>query len=147
VDTIRQLLIEELMHYLPLTRDDIDLARSRVHPNVMEELFTNEVGSWELRPTTTCGIPNLFLAGDYCRNPIDVVTVEGAVVSGLLDAEAIRARAGIGAPVDILHPSITPAWELGCMRLVLKPYAYAAHAVSTTQRWWQHSYREMFPNG
>jgi len=144
--TIRGLLIDELMKYLPFTMDDIDLERSRVQPNVMEELFINEVGSWEHRPTTTCKIPNLFLAGDYCQNPIDVVTIEGAVVSGLLAAEAIRARVGTGAPVEIIHPSAAPEWELAGMRLAGLPSAYAAKAMSTAQRWWQHSYREIFPN-
>jgi predicted NAD/FAD-dependent oxidoreductase len=145
VDKIRALMIEELKRYLPVTQDDIDLDRSVVHPNAMEELFINEVGSWELRPTTACDIPNLFLAGDYCRTPIDVVTIEGAVVSGLQAAEAVRARAGIGAPVDIIQPQVAAPWQLAGLKLAGQPYAYAAQALSTTQRWWSDRFREVFP--
>ena len=47
---------------------------------------------------------NLFLAGDFCQTFIDVVTVEGAVVSGLLAAEALRRKRKIGAPIDIIRP-------------------------------------------
>jgi len=63
--------------------DDVDYARCHVQTNVGEELFVNQVGSWENRPKATCDIPNLFLAGDFCQTVVDVVTVEGAVVSGL----------------------------------------------------------------
>lgn len=145
--TIRDLMLKELMLYLPISPDDVDLPRSVVHPNATEELFINEVGSWDLRPATDCEIPNLFLAGDYCRNLIDVVTIEAAVVSGLLAAEAVRARAGVGSPVEIIAPKSASPWPLAGLKLAGQPYAYAAQALSTAQRWWTGAYREMFPRG
>ncbi len=146
-DMIRQLLIRELMEYLPFTTKDVDFERCHLQTNTTEELFTNEVGSWGLRPATACGIPNLFLAGDYCRNPIDVVTIEGAVTSGLLAAEAVRARAGMGAPIEIIEPNMAPEWILAGLKLAGLPYAHLAKAISTIERWLWRSYREVFPNG
>lgn len=46
-------------------------------------------------------VKDLYLAGDYCQNHIDLVSMEGAVSSGLVAAEAIRSggviAVGIGA--------------------------------------------------
>ncbi|HUC17379.1 MAG TPA: FAD-dependent oxidoreductase [Acetobacteraceae bacterium] len=144
---IRRLLIQELMEYLPFTTEDVDFERCQLQTNTTEELFTNEVGSWGLRPAATCGIPNLFLAGDYCRNPIDVVTIEGAVASGLLAAEAIRARAGMGTPIEIIEPNTAPEWVLASLKLAGLPYAHLAKAISTFEHWLRESYREVFPKG
>jgi uncharacterized protein with NAD-binding domain and iron-sulfur cluster len=47
-----------------------------------EPLLVNTVGSWEKRPTPKTKIPNLFLAGDYVQNDIDLATMEGANESG-----------------------------------------------------------------
>jgi hypothetical protein len=146
-DMIRRFLIQELMEYLPFTTGDVDFERCHLQTNTTEELFTNEVGSWGLRPATACGIPNLFLAGDYCRNPIDVVTIEGAVTSGLLAAEAVRARAGKGPPIEIIEPNVAPEWILAGLKLACLPSAHLAKAISTIEHWLLGSYRELFPKG
>ncbi|MFB4306548.1 FAD-dependent oxidoreductase [Actinomadura sp. GTD37] len=55
-------------------------------------LFIQQPGSWRLRPTSKTKIPNLFLAGDWVKTPINVTTMEGAnqggrqAVNALLDA-------------------------------------------------------------
>ncbi|GGO63993.1 hydroxysqualene dehydroxylase [Nonomuraea cavernae] len=57
-----------------------------------EPLFIQHPGSWKERPDSKTAIPNLFLAGDWVRTPINVTTMEGAcqgarqAVNALLDA-------------------------------------------------------------
>jgi zeta-carotene desaturase len=46
-----------------------------------------------LRPGTACGIPNVYLAGDWTRSGWPA-TMEGAVRSGYLAAEAIAKVSG-----------------------------------------------------
>jgi hypothetical protein len=143
--------------FLPSTRvarpvkeireDDVDRARCHIQYNVHEQIFVNEVGSWDFRPETTCKIPNLFIAGDYCKTFIDVVTIEGAVVSGLMAADAVQRRAGVDRPVDILRPETVPQPALAALRWMGAPYAIAAKAASMWQSELQRNFRMMFPNG
>lgn len=124
------ILLDELRQYLPFEIDDLDLQRSYLQPNVGDRLMVHEVGSWRYRPDTRCGIPNLLLAGDYCRNPIDVVTVEGAIVSGLMAAEVARAHADIGQPIRYWLPERWPTAPLTAFKWLLMPWAYGAKALS-----------------
>ena len=142
---LKQLLINVLARYLPFDDADIDHARTYLQTNLREALFTNEVGSDELRPHTECGIGNLFIAGDYTHNPIDVVTIEAAVVSGLQAAEAVRRRARVGQPIDIVLPSTASEFMLLPFKVAGAPYAYAAKAMSVSSRWLWGAFREMFP--
>ncbi|HEY1930605.1 MAG TPA: FAD-dependent oxidoreductase [Acetobacteraceae bacterium] len=144
-DMLKRTLIEGVGRYIPFHHDDIDHRRTYLQTNLREALFTNEVGSGEFRPRTQCGIRNLFLAGDYTHNPIDVVTIEAAVVSGLQAAESVRARAHAGQPIDIVLPSTVPEIALLPFKLAGAPYAYAAKAMSVSSRWLSGALREMFP--
>ncbi|MGO8917894.1 MAG: FAD-dependent oxidoreductase [Stellaceae bacterium] len=152
-DAVKEALYRELsryieFHYDPVGKnDDIDRERSSLQSNVGEELFTNDVGTWKFRPETTCNIRNLFIAGDYCKTFIDVVTIEGAVVSGLMAAEAVRKRAGTGEPITILRPETYPDQALAALKMMGAPYAYAAKAWSVASNALRSSYDEMFPNG
>ena len=141
------MLIHELHRYLEFRDTDIDASRTHIQTNLSEELFTNEVGSEAFRPHTETAIRNLFMAGDYCHNPIDVVTVEGAVTSGLLAAEAVRDRAGVGTPLTIHTPDTTPWPVLTAQQIAGAPFAYAARYMSEAQHWWHARFREVFPNG
>ena len=135
-DRTQEILDQELAHYLdfkydPISRmDDVDRDRSHMQTNVGEGLFTNDVGTWEFRPDATSAISNLFIAGDFCKTFVDVVTLEGAVASGLIAAEAVRKKAGIGSPIPILAPETYPNEALAALKLVGAPYAYMAKALS-----------------
>jgi hypothetical protein len=130
-----------------LRDDDVDYDRCHIQTNVGEELFVNQVGSWDSRPTATCDIPNLFLAGDFCQTFVDVVTVEGAVVSGLLAAEALRRRRGIGAPINIVQPDSYPVILPAMLAAALRPAALAAKFVSVADSMMRAQFSRMFPNG
>jgi Flavin containing amine oxidoreductase len=136
-------ILEELYRYIPIfdpnpDNGDIDKDRSHFHTNTGERLFINDVGNWPFRPTTTCKIPNLFIAGDYCQTFIDVVTIEGAIVSGLMAAEAVRRRAGVGRPIKIIEPDSYPELYFTALALLGAPYAYAA-------KWWAWVSEQMWP--
>jgi len=157
-DDILDIMLQELQHFLdfklgPRTvaqnqrDDDVDYSRCHVQTNVGEELFVNQVGSWDYRPKATCGIPNLFLAGDFCQTFVDVVTVEGAVVSGLLAAEALRRRRRIGAPIDIIRPETYPAFLPAMLAAALRPAAFAAKSVSVADSLMREQFSRILPNG
>ena len=146
-EVILDILLKELHRFLDFKLDDVDKDRCHIQTNVGEELFVNQVGSWDYRPKATCDIPNLFLAGDYCQTFIDVVTVEGAVVSGLLAAEALRRRRGIGTPIDIVQPYSYPAILPAMLAAALRPAALAAKFVSVADSMMRAQFSRMFPNG
>jgi hypothetical protein len=145
-DLIR-LLLQELKYFVVFDDTDIDWERVYLQTNIGEQLFINEVGSWESRPSATCEIPNLFIAGDFCKTVVDVVTIEGAVVSGLNAAEAVRRRRQSGTPITIIEPQAYPALPLAAMTLAGAPLAYAAKALSLADSAIRRAYQNMFPNG
>ena len=157
-DDIRDLLLQELSRFLqfklgdlrlPADRrdDDIDYRRTHIQTNIGEELFVNQVGSWQYRPVSTCGIDNLFIAGDYCQSFVDVVTIEGAVVTGLLAAEALRARHGIGRLIEIVTPESYKPGLMAAMAGAARPMAFAAKAMSMADHGLRGAFSRMFPNG
>jgi protoporphyrinogen oxidase len=146
-EVILDIVLKELQRFLDFKLDDVDHGRCHVQTNVGEELFVNQVGSWDYRPTATCAIPNLFLAGDFCQTFIDVVTVEGAVVSGLVAAEALRRKHGIGAPIDIVRPDSYPAFLPAMLAAALRPAALAAKVVSVADSMMRAHFSRIFPNG
>ncbi|HEX5325877.1 MAG TPA: FAD-dependent oxidoreductase [Acetobacteraceae bacterium] len=141
------LLLCELRRYLDFDPADLFECRTHLQTNVGEELFVNQVGSWQWRPSAVCGIPNLYIAGDYCRSFVDVVTVEGAMVSGLLAAEALRRRHGVGDPIRFQQPDQYPVLALSAAAAAQRPLAYAARVVSAADDAIKAGYRHWFPNG
>jgi zeta-carotene desaturase len=65
--------------------------------------FSAAPGTEALRPATDSGLPNVFLAGDWTRSGWPA-TMEGAVRSGYLAAEAVARRAG--RPARFLLPDL-----------------------------------------
>jgi hypothetical protein len=134
------LLLSELQRYVPFEWDDVDWTRLHFQGNVGETLFVNEIGSNRWRPHARTPILNLFLAGDYCMTVIDVTTVEGAVVSGLQAAEALRRQAlsdrrlpadhPLARPVEIIEPDTYPDLYPLAIKFWMAPWAYAAKSLS-----------------
>jgi Flavin containing amine oxidoreductase len=75
-------------------------------------------------------VKNVFLAGDYCKNVIDAVCLEGAVVSGLQAAEGVRRLCGRGIPIQIQRPKKYPSPLFWPLKVALAPYAAGAKLLS-----------------
>jgi zeta-carotene desaturase len=83
------------------------VARARLEKvQVVKEVratFSAAPAAEPLRPPASTAVPNLFLAGDWTRTGWPA-TMEGAVRSGYLAAEAISAAAGV--PARFLLPDV-----------------------------------------
>lgn len=111
---------------------DVDWARSHYHSNKDDVIFVNQVGSWDYRPETQSPtVENLYFAGDFCRNHVDMATVEAAVSSGINAAAALQARVPMGEPIVLKQAPLVPEVMIGALKLLLAPSAYAAKAVLT----------------
>lgn len=121
----QQAILDELRRCVPALQK-MKVVRANFLPHLEEPLFMNDVGAWTYRPDAETELPNLYVAGDYCRSAIDLVSMEGAVSTGLLAAEAVRADAGLARPVEVLVPETPPRWLLVLGRVTLWPLAMAA---------------------
>lgn len=121
------LLIEEFRRYVPFEKTEI--SHFVFQPHREEPLFLNTDGAWHFRPKTSTELSNLYLAGDYCRSYVDLTSMEAAVASGLVAAEAIRIAAGVNQPVEVKDPEEPPQWLLTIARLALMPIAALATVV------------------
>ncbi len=95
------LALRELAEFFPIVRE----ARLE-NAHVVKEVRATFSARPELesrRPPSRTGVPNLFLAGDWTRSGWPA-TMEGAVRSGYLAAEAMSAAAGV--PRNFLLPDI-----------------------------------------
>ncbi len=125
LERARDEIMAEMRRYLPgLEADNVKAVDFQ--PHVEEPLFMNDVGAWQFRPDTRSQLRNLYFAGDYCRSHIDLLSMEGAVTTGLLAAEAIRLDAGVQQPVRIMEPQTYPRWLLLLAKYALTPLAVAA---------------------
>ena len=104
-DEARGMIMAELGRYLKFGQGDIDEKRSHFQTHEDAPLFVNSVGSWQCRPEVrpdAAGnriqdkVSHLYLAGDYCRSKIDIVSIEGAILTGIWAARAISER--VAAP-------------------------------------------------
>jgi uncharacterized protein with NAD-binding domain and iron-sulfur cluster len=83
-------LMAEVVRYLPFTSEDVEHWELR--SNVDTPLFINTVGAWPDRPAVCCGVENLFFAGDWVKNDVDLACMEGAVSAALDCAREIGVR-------------------------------------------------------
>lgn len=114
-------MIDDLIEFIPtISRHDIERIDCQTH--LEQPLFMNEVGAWRYRPEAKTEIANLYLAGDYCRTHIDLVSMEGAVCSGLAAAEQVRADLGLGEPIEILVPKEYPRLLLRLLTMLGTPF-------------------------
>jgi len=91
---IVDIAIGDLRLYFPRVQE-ANLVKAHV---VKEQhaTFSAAPGTESLRPTAQSGPPNVFLAGDWTRTGWPA-TMEGAVRSGYLAAEAVAQKAGVPA--------------------------------------------------
>lgn len=95
------LVLRELAEFFPAVTG-AKLEKSHVVKEI-RATFSAKPGLEPLRPPATSAIPNLFLAGDWVRSGWPA-TMEGAVRSGYLAAEALTQAAG--AAQKFLLPDI-----------------------------------------
>jgi squalene-associated FAD-dependent desaturase len=86
------LAVRELSEFLPAVRGAV-LEKAHVVKEV-RATFSAKPGMEAVRPPARTAVPNLFLAGDWTRTGWPA-TMEGAVRSGYLAAEAVTAAAGL----------------------------------------------------
>jgi squalene-associated FAD-dependent desaturase len=98
---IIDLCVRELADVLPATRD-ARLVKATVVKEV-NATFSPAVGVDRYRPGQQSPVKNLILAGDWTRTGWPS-TMEGAVRSGYLGAEAVLA--GFGRPAKLLQPDL-----------------------------------------
>lgn len=107
-------ILRELAKYLEFTTREVDMRRTDLQLNDDAPLFTNTVGSWQYRPNagvykdsvSAVEFKNLYLAGDYCRSEVDVVCLEGAVLTARRAARAIAEKEGCA---DKVPEPVVPA--------------------------------------
>jgi len=99
-------ILRELEKYLEFDRVHIDGERTGLQLNADLPLFMNTVGSWQYRPMpglyredARAKFENLYLAGDYCKSPVDIVSLEGAVMTARIAVCAIAEQAGFKAAI------------------------------------------------
>jgi len=132
-------IIRELAEYLDFRvgsgwgdSPDIDWDLTLYEPNSDTTLSLNETGADAWRPAPSCPeVVNLWLAGDFCRNDVGMMTIESAVTTGLAAAAAIVRRRGLGDPVEILTPDKGMPAFYAWARYAWAPYAATAKVLST----------------
>lgn len=85
------LALRELAEFFPAARE-AQLEKAHVVKEI-RATFSAKPGLELKRPLSRTAIPNLFLAGDWTRSGWPA-TMEGAVRSGYLAAEAVTTAAG-----------------------------------------------------
>jgi hypothetical protein len=116
----KNMLLKEIGEYLPITPDDVE--HWELNSNIAVPLFINTIGAWPNRPRPQSRIRNLYLAGDFVRNTIDLACMEGAVSAALDTARQILADAG--ATESLPAARVPPEWPrmlLVLARILLIP--------------------------
>ncbi len=104
-EDVRDEVLADLAAVFPAARE-AQLLRWQMITE-QDAVFSYRPGLDELRPPQTTPVPNLFLAGDWTRTGWPA-TMEGAVRSGYLAAEALLAQ--IGRPEQLLVPDLPRGW-------------------------------------
>jgi uncharacterized protein with NAD-binding domain and iron-sulfur cluster len=125
----KNLLLEEICEYLPITPADVESWE--LNPNTDDPLFINTIGAWPNRPRAKTKIKNLYLAGDYVKNAIDLACMEGAVSAALeASAEILREH---GETESLPVVQIPPEWPralLVLVRILMAPVVAVARIIA-----------------
>ena len=97
-----ELALSEAAEFFPAVRQ-AKVERAQVIKEI-RATYSAHPGMEALRPNASTRVPNVFLAGDWTRSGWPA-TMEGAVRSGYLAAEAVAAASG--RPARFLLPDIT----------------------------------------
>lgn len=125
----KDLLLEEIGEYLPVTPADVESWE--LNTNVDVPLFINTIGAWPNRPRPKPKITNLYLAGDYVRNPIDLACMEGAVSAALEASAHILRDHGQAEPLPVAQiPPVWPRALLVLARILLIPIVAIARVLA-----------------
>jgi voltage-gated potassium channel Kch len=125
----KNLLLEEIGEYLPIAPADVE--NWELNPNTGVPLFINTIGAWSNRPRPKTKIKNLYLAGDYVKNAIDLACMEGAVSAALEAAAQILSDHGETESLPIVQ--IPPEWPRALLvfaRILLIPVVAVARGIA-----------------
>ena len=115
-------LIGEIERFLGIGRADV--AHWCLFPNADpgQQLFINTVGSWTDRPDVACeNVDNLYFAGDWVKNRIDLACMEGAVSAALQAAHVIGTRHAHRPGVRVPEPPLVAGrYPPALVRLVVR---------------------------
>ncbi len=113
-------LLGEIRRYMHLPASWI--VRHSLKPNVQTPLFINTVGAWPNRAEPKSRtVPNLYFAGDWAQNPIDLACMEGAICSAMLTARKVGDDLGIFGLPEPEIPKRYPEWLFRVARRLLAP--------------------------
>jgi protoporphyrinogen oxidase len=125
----KDLLLAEIGEYLPITPADVESWE--LNSNVKVPLFINTIGAWPNRPRSKSKVQNLYLAGDFVKNAIDLACMEGAVSAALETAGQILGDHGETESLPIAR--VPPVWPRVLMvfaRIFLIPVVALARATA-----------------
>ena len=125
----KDLLLEEIGEYLPIKPADIESWE--LNPNTEVSLFINTIGAWSNRPRVNTRVKNLYLAGDYVKNAIDLACMEGAVSAALEASIQILRDHGETGPLPIVQ--IPAEWSRALLvlaRILLIPVTAFARVIA-----------------
>ena len=108
-----------------------DIESWELNPNIDVPLFINTIGAWPNRPRPKTKIKNLYLAGDYVKNAIDLACMEGAV-SAALEAAA-QILSDHGETESIPNVQVPPEWPralLVAARILMFPVVAMARIIA-----------------
>jgi uncharacterized protein with NAD-binding domain and iron-sulfur cluster len=125
----KNLLLEEICEYLPIKPADVE--HWELNPNTNVPLFINTIGAWPNRPRPQTEIKNLYLAGDYVKNAIDLACMEGAVSAALEAAAHILRDHGETESLPVVQ--VPPEWPRAVLvfaRIFLIPVVAVARVIA-----------------
>ena len=125
----KNLLLEEICEYLPMTPADVE--HWELNPNANVPLFINTIGAWSNRPRPKTKIKNLYLAGDFVKNAIDLACMEGAVSAALGAAAHILEDHGETESLPVVQ--VPPEWPRALLvfaRILMIPVVAVARVIA-----------------
>ena len=129
VERAKDLLLQEIGEYLPIAPADVESWE--LNPNTNVPLFINTIGAWSNRPSPQTKIKNLYLAGDYVKNAIDLACMEGAVSAALEAAAQILSDYGEHAALPVVQvPLEWPRVLLVFGRMMMVPGVVVARGIA-----------------